>query len=413
MPQYIAFDIGHKPRGNLKENFTELYTLLTKNDFICNEYFEATITQETLKGYDILVFSCPDFSKISRQEILEIENWVKDDGGGLLLLSHAGGDKGRNSNLSELAELFGISFENDQVLDNENNFGLENLPLISNFTPPHPITSGIKEICYRAGCSLSIIGNGIPIANSNDTSDPFSTPLICVSEPERGRVCCCGSYEIFRDKIGGGISYDTHSQLALNIFQWLISDYRFESQLSSTKQKSKPQIEDVINNHQIVNENIINQSISYTQTSSDISTDYNFSSKQELSSFLQNLLIQVNGMREIIENLIKYSNLSDNIFNEITLSKLPEKKKTAKPSSQKTKIKIPKKSEKENLNNELHSLERKLNSMENLLSFIKKNYNSGKMDANTYDKQNVKLSSEMDTIKIRIAEINQSLGNKS
>ncbi|MBY9007884.1 MAG: hypothetical protein KGD63_14175 [Candidatus Lokiarchaeota archaeon] len=411
MPQYVAFDIGHKPRGNLNENFTEFYRILTENDFICHEFFEASITEESLKGYDILVFTCPDFSKISHQEILEIENWVKNDGGGLLLLSHAGGDKGRNSNLSELAELFGMTFENDQVLDEENNFGLENLPLISNFSPPHPITSGIKNLCYRAGCSLSIIGGAIPIANSNESSDPFSSPLICVSEPDKGRVCCCGSYEIFRDKIGGGISYETHSNLVINIFNWLISDYRFESQLSSVQQNKNPQSEMIINNH-FETGNVVSESISYIPTLSELSTNLNFGSKQELMVFLQNLLNQVNGMKEVIENLIKSSNLSDDLFRDITITKPPIIKTKNKSSVEKTRIKVPKKTKKENLHNELHSLERKFNSMENLLNFIKKNYNSGKMDTKTYDKQNIKLSSEIKSINDRIQEIKQTLENE-
>lgn len=405
MPQKIkiAFDISHKPRGKINDNYSELYKLLIDNDFVCEEYFETSITEESLKAYDILVFSCPDFSKISHQEILEIENWVKRDGGGLLLLSHAGGDKGRNSNLSELAELFGITFENDQVLDAENNFGLENLPIMSNFIPPHPINRDINNLCYRAGCSLTIIGGAIPIANSNESSDPFSTPLICVSEPENGRVCCCGSYEIFRNKIGGGISYETHSKLALNIFNWLISDYRFESQLTSTH-KSEESHPDISLNNQIEIENKINESIPFETTALEFDTELNFSNKNELMNFLKKLLNQVNGMKIIIEKLIHFSTSSDDLFKKIT-----SEKSQLKTNQVKTTIKIPKGTKKDNLHNELHSLERKFSSMENLLNFIKKNYKSGKMDAKTYDKQNAKLSLEIETIKERIQEIKHTL----
>ena len=188
MPFYVAFDVSHKPRGRIDENLTELRDFLNNNDFICYNFLETPITQATLKHYDILVFPCPDFVKLSALEISEIVNWVKEDGGGLLLLSHAGGDKGRNSNLSELSQYFGIIFENDQVLDETNNLGMENIPIITSFIPPHPITNGVKAICYRSGCSLSIVGNAISIASSNETSEPFSTPLICVSEAENGRV---------------------------------------------------------------------------------------------------------------------------------------------------------------------------------------------------------------------------------
>ena len=33
---------------------------------------------------------------------------------------------------------------------------------------------------------------------------------------------------MFRDKIGGGFQCYDHPKLALNIFKWLVSDYRME-----------------------------------------------------------------------------------------------------------------------------------------------------------------------------------------
>jgi hypothetical protein len=197
MPYHIAFDVAHKPRGRIDENLTELRDQLNSNDFVCYNFLEVPITEESLIPYDILVFVCPDFSRISPNEITQIVKWVKNSGGGLLLLSHAGGDKGRGSNLSEISEQFGIIFENDQVLDEEQNLGLENIPLISTFNIPHPITANIDSLCYRSGCSLSIVGSGaFSIADSNDTSDPFSCPLVCVTEINNGRpfflpACLC------------------------------------------------------------------------------------------------------------------------------------------------------------------------------------------------------------------------------
>ncbi|MFX1316359.1 MAG: hypothetical protein ACFE9T_10880, partial [Promethearchaeota archaeon] len=125
MPYNIAFDIAHKPRGRIDENLTELRDYLNANDFLCYNFLEVPITKESLMPYDLLVFVCPDFAKISTLEISEIVNWIKNSGGGLLLLSHAGGDRGRNSNLSEISEQFGIAFENDQVLDETINLGIE------------------------------------------------------------------------------------------------------------------------------------------------------------------------------------------------------------------------------------------------------------------------------------------------
>jgi hypothetical protein len=91
MPYYIAFDLSHKPRGKIDENLSELRDHLNANGFICYNFLETPITQEKLKSYDILVFSCPDFSKFSNQEIIEITNWVKEDGGGITNALTCGG----------------------------------------------------------------------------------------------------------------------------------------------------------------------------------------------------------------------------------------------------------------------------------------------------------------------------------
>ena len=327
MPYYIAFDLSHKPRGKIDENYTELRDHLNANDFICYNYLETPITQESLSLYDILVFVCPDYSKISHQEILEIVNWVKEDGGGLLILSHAGGDKGRSSNLSELSEHFGIAFENDQVLDEINNVGMENLPIITaaNFIPPHPVTNNINEICYRAGCSLTVLGGAISIVYSNETSEPFSCPLICVSEPENGRVCAIGSYEMFRDRTGGGFETDEHAELVLNIFNWLISEYRMElTQQGTVHVAPNVPTQPSSNSTQIAEQytspyssDIKTQSIDYI---SHIDSTINFSSKEELIGLLNTYLYQINTIKNNIEDLVKHIN----VYGDILFGQIPE-----------------------------------------------------------------------------------------
>jgi len=322
MPYNIAFELGHKPRGKIDENYTELRDHLNANDFVCYNYLEIPITQESLKAYDILVFVCPDYAKLSNQEIIEIVNWVKEDGGGLLLLSHAGGDRGRNSNLSELSEFFGISFENDQVLDEINNIGIENLPIITanNFIPPHPITNGINEICYRAGCSLNVHGGAFSIISSNETSEPFSCPLVCVFEPENGRICAMGSYEMFRDTTGGGFQNDEHAELGLNIFNWLISEYRMELTQHGTVQvaETAPVESDSDSTEQYTSpysSDIDTQSIDHIER---IDSSITFSSREELTGLLERYLHQINTIKDNIESLIKHINtFGDAIFEQV------------------------------------------------------------------------------------------------
>ncbi|MCJ7650373.1 MAG: hypothetical protein MUP85_17325, partial [Candidatus Lokiarchaeota archaeon] len=426
MPYNIAFDVAHKPRGRLDENFTELKDFLNTNGFECYNFLEAPITQSSLKPYDILVFVCPDFSKISPLEISEIISWVHEDGGGLLLLSHAGGDRGRNSNLSELSQNFGMAFENDQVLDETYNLGMENMPIITAFIPPHPITNGLSSICFRSGCSLMVLGNAISIVSSNETSEPFSSPLICVSEPENGRVCAIGSYEIFRDKIGCGFNSDDHPSLAFNIFTWLVSEHRLELRVNG----EIPEI-----TSQQIKTSQFSEAPSYEQSTEDRKVDIDFSmkisNKSELFELLKIFQNQINTIKTTVDKLIKTTEASESeiaelkevlaplptpppiikprsqqpisIFDEPsdpTLTQLPPKpvELQSSPSdifsglnkTQKTKKtiselkKMPKKSE---LLSQKNSLENKLNSVKNLLEFVEKKHTAGELDNESYAKR--------------------------
>ncbi len=462
MPYHIAFDISHKPRGRIDENLTELRDYLNSNDFICYNFLEVPITEETLMPYDILVFVCPDFARISSLENTSIVNWVKNSGGGLLLLSHAGGDRGRGSNLSEISEQFGIAFENDQVLDDRTNLGLENIPLITAFNIPHPITAGISSLCYRSGSSLSIIGSGaFSIADSNETSEPFSCPLICVSEPEKGRVCCIGSYEMFRDKIGGGFQCEDHPQLINNIFQWLVSDYRME--LRNSVDVPAPVPQSSLNSSKISEEQEISPlSVSTDKRSIDIDFSMKISKKSELIELLKIFQNQINTIKSTIDKLVEKAIDSDNGIIELekskssqtftsskviksndqeeiepvqktgkidehdyeeiflpqdtTLTALPPKpeslkndesdeEKSLKPPP---KLKMKSKSKKE-LKSEKVGLKTKLTSVQDLLKFIDKKHSSGKLNDDEYVKRSKKLQSDLKKTKKRIDIIDKIL----
>ncbi len=224
---YVAFDESHKPRGKIESNYRNIQRHLEQEGFVCQPFAEFPITQKTLTPYDVLVVPCPDFSKFSEQEIADISRWVREEGGGLLMLSHAGGDKGRRSNLSELAEKFGMIFESDQVIDEKHNCGMGNIPNIKDFVM-HPISAGITEICFRAGCSLTLVGNAIAVASSGEQAQPFSVPVIVAAQCDEGRVVGIGSYEMFRDRIAAGFGENQHSKLVSNIFNWLVSEKRYQ-----------------------------------------------------------------------------------------------------------------------------------------------------------------------------------------
>ena len=458
MSYHIAFDVAHKPRGRIDENLTELRDHVNSNDFVCYNFLEIPITEESLMPYDILVFVCPDFSRINANEITQIVKWVKNSGGGLLLLSHAGGDRGRGSNLSEISEQFGIIFENDQVLDERVNLGMENIPLINVFNIPHPITSEIDTLCYRSGCSLSIVGSGaFSIADSNETSEPFSCPLLCVSELGKGRVCCMGSYEMFRDKIGGGFQCYDHPNLALNIFKWLVSDHRIElrstldlptplSQSSETISSAEPQS--------------IYPNDTSPSTGRAINIDFSMkiSKKSELIELLKIFQNQINTIKSTIDKLIdtatdadtdiiesdqilidnteeqyqdnqpitqeapslqeitdEINNVSNLDKNEEGLTTLPPKPESLVPEEVEEtglkpvpKLKTKDKTKKE-LKDEKKDLESQLSSVEILMESIDKKHSSGKIDDDEYSKRSKKLVSDIKKTKKKMGVIDKLL----
>ncbi len=230
-PKFIvAFDETHNPRGKISSNYKQLQKIIESEGYICQEFSSYPITRESLQPIDILIIACPDQSRYDRNEIKAIRDWVTQDGGGLLLLSHAGGDKGRRSNLSELAEEYGITFENDQVLDKEKNVqNLENYLLIDNFILDHPIVKDLNKLCFRASSSLTAMNLMVKaIILSGDKSNPPAVPLLVATDIEEGRVVGCGSYEMFRDKVTGGISFGDNQKLMINILDYLKTDKKYE-----------------------------------------------------------------------------------------------------------------------------------------------------------------------------------------
>ena len=453
MPYNIAFDTAHKPRGKLDENLTELRDFLNANDYVCYNFLEAPITRNSLRSFDILVFVCPDFAKISSMEITEINSWVREDGGGLLMLSHAGGDRGRNSNLSELSQTYGIAFENDQVLDKTYNLGLENMPIVTAFIPPHPITNSISSLCFRSGCSLSLVGSSISIVSSNETSEPFSTPLICVAEPDEGRVCAIGSYELFRDRVGGGFGNDEHPNLAFNIFSWLVSDYRMELHSSGAIPEIAPQ--EVPSTTQTMDYQSSPISSATTERKNvDINFSMKISNKSELIDLLKIFQNQIDTMKTTIDKLIRTVASSETSLTELNgpppnkqqnysqkttsdgldeliasnepLTDLPKRPESLDGKEDEYFIGLPsidisdnlkpspkpqtkKKVKKKDLLAEKKGLESKLNSVRNLLDFVEKKYKDGQMDKKSYEKRAGQLENDLKVTKNKIKEIDKRL----
>ncbi|MFX1598763.1 MAG: hypothetical protein ACFFC5_06835 [Promethearchaeota archaeon] len=218
-PIRIAFDETHNEGGKLQTTYLKLRRKLEEEGFSCSSIIDFPIVLKKLQDFSILVIAGPDLSKFRQNEVQDIIKFV-DMGGGLLIMSDAGGDRGHMTNLNNISSTFGIRFNNNQVTDSRHNLGIDTVPIITDFKK-HEIVKEIGKVCYRAGCSLTVSGNAVPIAFSNRIANPQSAPIIAVTEYGLGAVVAIGTYEMFRTEGLGGIDTPQNSQLALNIFDWL------------------------------------------------------------------------------------------------------------------------------------------------------------------------------------------------
>ncbi|WEU40053.1 MAG: hypothetical protein OdinLCB4_006170 [Candidatus Odinarchaeum yellowstonii] len=221
----IYFDESHNEGGRINTTYTGLKELLEKNNFECVALTEFPITYDRLKKCSALVIAGPDMAKFRTSEIEDILKYVYD-GGSLVLMSDAGGDSGHMTNLNKIAQPLGFQFNADQVIDQKLNLGVDTVPILEQVTP-HDITRGVASISYRAGCSITVAGDAQILFKSNQTSTPPSVPVLVLSNYGKGKTVGIGTYEIFRDRLLGGLNAKHHLTLALNIFQYLATRQSF------------------------------------------------------------------------------------------------------------------------------------------------------------------------------------------
>jgi hypothetical protein len=219
----------------LESTYSQLGELLQNNDFDVEAYTEFMILAKNLKEADVMVFGCPNSSKIRPAEIDVLQKYVKN-GGGLMLLSLSGGDRGLMNNMSKISGEFGVTFENTAVKDERNNAGLPTMPIIQDIVA-HPTTEDVSDLLVPSACSLKVTGKATALAITSDTADPGKAPVVAIAEIGKGRVMCIGSYEVFRR--GGGLKHKGNATFAVNAFRWLSGELQLAKPSAIVKEQEK------------------------------------------------------------------------------------------------------------------------------------------------------------------------------
>ena len=214
----IFFDETQKERGKINTNYSILRDALRNEGFQVEVYNDYPISEKSLKC-DIFVFACPDGSRLSKNEIEAIINFV-ERGGGLMVIGNAGGDRGLRTNMNEILNKFGIDMLSDQVKDEVNNeFNMPTHPIVKDIKQ-HPISQGVAEIVIVAGASVRGSSNMQGVCYTSPSAEPPNAPVVIAGEYKSGRVVAVGSYRLFSN-YGAGLSLRNNKTFALNAFKWL------------------------------------------------------------------------------------------------------------------------------------------------------------------------------------------------
>jgi hypothetical protein len=144
--------------------------LLENNGFDVSKITDAPITSDKLKGVNVLIIMAPA-RNYTDDEIKSIDDFVRN-GGGIFLLGDNWGqeDGGSDYAFNRLAQSFGISYANNSlVLDPNNYFILTENPKITNITSS-PITANVPEFYYILGTYIQNTGGSNVTAYTSSDS---------------------------------------------------------------------------------------------------------------------------------------------------------------------------------------------------------------------------------------------------
>ena len=383
----VLFDQTQNERGRLDSTFSHLGDLLRDNDYDVESYTEFMILAKKIEKAQIIVFGCPNSSKLRPAEIDVLKRYV-EKGGGLLLLSLSGGDRGLMNNLSKLAENFGISFDNTAVKDERNNAGIPTMPVISDITS-HPITEDVKDLVYPSGCTLKVSGKAVEIAKTSEMAEPAQQPIVAIVEHRKGRVVCAGSYEIFRT--GGGFDNEGNKTFALNIFRWLAGEVRYVSPSKVAKGEK----------------GTASETTTAVEAPTVSSTVY-----QEMEKTLRRL---VNAVFDLQKDVGRVREQVKNV--DTNMTKLREQfQDFAEKTQQQMGMIVPAKqfeSEEESriseLKGDIKAIEKEVSSVQQLRDHVEERHSSGAMPTETYTEQAEKLDKRIKSLEDRLKKKQKEL----
>jgi hypothetical protein len=382
----VFFDQTQNERGRLESTYSELGQLLRNNDFDVEAYTEFMILAKNLKGAEVMVFGCPNSSKIRPAEIDVLQKFVTN-GGGLMLLSLSGGDRGLMNNMSKISGEFGITFENTAVKDDRSNAGLPTMPIITDIVG-HPATEDVSDLLVPSACSLRVTGKATALAITSETADPGKAAVVAIAEIEKGRVMCVGSYEVFRK--GGGLKHKGNATFALNSFRWLSGEFQMAKPSAVVKEQEKGRRK--------------------TEEGAEPVADTGAA-----ADFEKTLKRLVNAVFDLQKDISKVKDQVSSVESNIEMLR-DQFQDFAEKTQQQLGIMIPSKQFKTadekksaSIEADMKALKKEMRSVEDLRKHIETRHSSGAMPEEAYAEQVVKLDAQIKSLKKKMDEKSKDL----
>ena len=245
----VLFDKYHAHWNPSTQLYQIIYDLESRGYIV--DFSDKRINSSLLSQYNIFVLMDPseDFSDYEKESI----RGFVENGGGLIILGECDrvmSSEGILTPINDISSMFGIGFNNDRVIDSEEQISdtettlwePEGFVIISNFIR-HPVTLLISNVGYCWGCSLELQPPAVGLAFGNPTSlagrgillqdltgkekEGDNIVVLAAAEYGMGKVLAIGDTDFLiagHDRFGdhdGFLSFRQNRQLGLNMFEWV------------------------------------------------------------------------------------------------------------------------------------------------------------------------------------------------
>ena len=172
------------------------------------------LTYDLLKDYDVVIILDPS-SDYTPEEISALQEYVENGGG--LFIAGEWYKYANTDNFNAIVGKYGITFNNDELMDDEQNSGRPYYPFVGIYNRNSPITRFIPDgwKMYYNGQTLSVTGDAVWVIRGFDSSyskdsdgnilyATGSEPVVAAAvQVGNGRIVVYGSSKAFSDSYSG------------------------------------------------------------------------------------------------------------------------------------------------------------------------------------------------------------------